>query len=138
MTLLETETVGICMRRENRGTATTPNLWEAPRDQERMASVVQRHQRARLLCRRCPLLDACESYLSATEKDGKRVGGVVAARYSDIRPAWTEEWQSACAGCGKPMRPQHVSQRSKPRKTARIHVGEGLCDDCYPRLRRNK
>lgn len=108
-----------------------------PHDSERAgepaAAIRERHNTARAECRRCPLLDVCETYLSDSERAGEEVAGVVAGRYSDVHQyAQRDEWrQKACRFCGDKLKPQRPPLRKKPPQGARQHVGEGLCEDCY-------
>lgn len=109
----------------------------------------KRHNLARKLCQRCPILDACERYLSDTERAGVRVDGVVAGRYSDtpsygwiLGPAHIPDGnekgrQTNCRACGGPMWPQVTSPEKAQRLGGHRHIGEGLCELCYPRFARH-
>lgn len=110
--------------------------WDGRRGGEDSESVKQRHRIARIECHHCPLINACESYLAATERNGEYVDGVVAGRYSDVRPPQTDGQfrQSSCLGCAKDMCPQ--SPRHRPVMPRRQHAGEGLCQVCWPEFRR--
>lgn len=109
---------------------------------------LHRHEEARLLCQRCPVLDACENYLSDMEKRGISVNGVVAGRYSDTPPGGWEkgpakipsadinEQQTTCRACREPMWPQITAPERVAKQGGRQHKGEGLCDLCHPRFAR--
>lgn len=119
------------------------------RGEQAKEAVAKRHNLARQLCQRCPLLEACERYLSATERAGIRVDGVVAGRYSDTPshgwilgpahiPDGNEEGrQTNCRACGQPMWPQVVSPERATERGGQRHVGEGLCEICFPRFARH-
>ena len=131
------ETEALCWHtRQHVGTAP----WDGRNPGEPSAEVRDRHEQARRKCHRCPLLTACERALSDMEKDVLRVDGVMAGRYSDVKPynhTDLEFTQSTCRGCQHPLLPRGtVSQNRKHPDGARRHIGEGLCEDCYPRLAR--
>lgn len=113
--------------------------WDGRRQGEESDSVRARHAYARQECMRCPLLDACEAYLSDQETDGTRVDGITAGRYSDVNPHEPSDvafQQTTCRGCQESMRPQRTPAKP-PRLTPRKkHRGEGLCQDCWPNLSR--
>lgn len=119
------------------------NVWESPPGATMRDGDLEVHAWARRLCLMCPVLEACEAYLSDQERAGNHIDGVIAARYSDVCAPGTfpDRRQTHCSGCGKAMRPQRerglsgvAKKRHKPPR--RKHVGEGLCDKCYPRLSR--
>ncbi|EEI16333.1 hypothetical protein HMPREF0298_1919 [Corynebacterium lipophiloflavum DSM 44291] len=114
-------------------------MWDGRRPKEPTQQVHDRHTEAKLLCRRCPLLTACERALSDLERAGLHVDGVMAGRYSDVRSHMLRNeaqfHQTTCRGCAAPLIPQGgVGAKTKPPPKARRHIGEGLCEDCYPVL----
>lgn len=129
---------GICGQPGNEPTATTPSLWESRRPREPAEAVQARHQKARILCHRCPLLTACERALSDYEQAGIPIDGVTAARYSDVKygSQWQGDIQTHCAGCAAPLIPQKREYQLKNTQNKKQHIGEGLCEDCYPALAR--
>lgn len=131
------ETTALCWHKRQTGKV---SQWDGRQPQEPTTSVLARHERARLQCHHCPLLNACERALSEMEKKGLRVDGVMAGRYSDVldySKAERDLTQTNCRGCQATMRPQGRigNSRRLPEQT-RQHAGEGLCEDCYPRLSR--
>ncbi len=113
--------------------------WDGRRPSEPTEDTLARHEKARLICRRCPLITACERALSDLERQALRVDGVMAGRYSDVHPgvAGGESafCQRVCRGCQVPLIPQGtIHPRTKIPADARPHLGEGLCEDCYPWL----
>lgn len=130
---------GICQREEYRNPSSGIRLWESMHPREKSESVNHRHRNARILCRRCPLLDACEKYLTQCELAGASVDGVVAGRYCDVR-VWgsVARYQSHCEGCGCPLIPREPGTRAAFGEGARRHAGEGLCKKCFPLLRRKR
>lgn len=115
--------------------------WDGRAPRESTEEVAARHEKARLICHRCPLLAACEQALSAMERQGLRIDGVMAGRYSDVRDSLGSREdgfrQAECRGCQVPLLPMRSnSWRVKPPAGARQHVGEGLCSECYPQLAR--
>lgn len=150
------EEEGICQKRKWRQAAKHGEItpWEARTGAERRRGdepdrTMARHERARELCHRCPALDACERYLSAMEKAGICISGIVAGRYSDTPPGnWKngparlpkgdeEERQTACRACHAPMWPQATPQARVTTLGGAQHAGEGLCGDCYPKFARH-
>ena len=130
------ETTALCWYKHN----TAPiSPWDGRCPNEGTDEVQARHDIARLQCHRCPLLAACEKALSDMEKQGLRVDGVMAGRYSDVLIASAERdfTQTHCRGCKTPLRPQGGPSRNRtlPAGTSQ-HLGEGLCEQCYPRLAR--
>ena len=127
---------GTCSRTEYSG------LWDSITVEQPTKEMLIMQARARVLCLQCPLLEACEDYLSACEQEGLAVDGVIAGRFSDVYAGnWQLEHQiqSHCLGCQTHMLPQKVPPRRDPeqfRSLRRKHVGEGLCDQCYPALSR--
>src|SRR5699024_3902887 len=106
--------------------------------QESTESVKLRHQAAILACAQCPRLEACEADLTESEKAGIPIDGVMAGRYSDTATWWmrgcpemTAFMQTHCRACQEEMRPHIPGKRSKHTPDRR-HVGEGMCDQCYP------
>lgn len=138
----QSDVVGACQRRSMAATRTRPSLWDTKVPSETTVDVMrQRNQKAMVLCQACPLLDACEAMLADHEKQGIAISGVVAGRYSDVpvHPSnrSAEPRQIACRGCQEQMLPQYVSPYCKqPNRPERRHVGEGLCDWCYPQISR--
>ena len=131
------ETAALCWyKRQSAGVSP----WDGSHPRESYEEVFARHEEARLRCHRCPLLEACERALSDMEKQSLRVDGVMAGRYSDVIAYSNGERrfvQTTCRGCSTPLRPQgDVSNNRKFSAGARDHRGEGLCDQCYPRLAR--
>lgn len=130
------ETTALCWYKHN----TAPiSPWDGRCPNEGTDEVQARHDIARLQCHRCPLLAACEKALSDMEKQGLRVDGVMAGRYSDVLIASVERdfTQTHCRGCKTPLSPQGGPSRNRtlPAGTSQ-HLGEGLCEQCYPRLAR--
>lgn len=132
------ESMGICGQESYASTRSLPSPWESQRTVEKQYEAEKRHRRARVLCYKCPLFDACERALSDMERAGISVDGVMAGRYSDIPLAdgYTSTFQSECIACGAGLIPQHRRPRKKFPKSAKRHVGEGLCEECYPLLSR--
>lgn len=147
---------GICQQRKWRASAIKgkPLPWDArlPADGHGAAAKKRahaRHDRAREICNRCPIIDACERYLAAAERAGIRVDGVVAGRYSDAptygwmtgpknMPTGNEEGrQTTCRACREPMWPQIISDEKARQRGGKKHVGEGLCNQCYPHFARH-
>lgn len=131
--------LGICQQPRHQATATRPSLWDPTFPGEPVKNALARQQQARLLCATCPLLGACERMLSDAERRGVLVGGVVAGRYSDIPQQHGKEgdlYQERCRACGKQMLPQAeppIQARGRRSKKHPLrHMGEGLCDKCYP------
>lgn len=131
------ETAALCWHK--RQTADV-SPWDGSHPGESSEDVLARHEEARLRCHHCPLLEACERALSDMEKQALRVDGVMAGRYSDVAAYSNAERryvQTTCRGCHTHLRPQgNVSYKRKLPAGARDHRGEGLCDQCYPRLAR--
>ncbi|MBA1834149.1 hypothetical protein [Corynebacterium wankanglinii] len=108
-----------------------------------------RHDRARGLCQCCPVLEACEQYLSDMERAGVGVDGVIAGRYSDtptrgwnsgpkkLPPAPYEGQQTHCRACRTAMWPQAADPELVATQGGPRHLGEGLCEHCYPRFARH-
>lgn len=131
MSLLD-DGMGVCQRPANRSRADWISPWEGRLDYEKTPVLEQRHHRARVLCQRCPALAECEDRLAQFEREGLPVDGVVAGRYCDVAQV-NREYQSHCAGCGKRL----LAQAGKKLRAGQVHhVGEGLCTECYPILRR--
>lgn len=122
---------GICQKMYAKGIESA-GLWEGQRRFERAEDMKRRHSRARIMCWRCPALDDCEAYLAGREAKLEHIDGVVAGRYSIIRPDFKGTLQSLCAGCGQALKIPNS------RKAGLEHVGEGLCRDCYPEFGRSK
>lgn len=123
---------GICVHPRFRSSIEAPSLWESRRDsmRELHSVVAERHRQAKVLCKMCPLLRQCEQALSDFEKAGTPVDGVMAGRYADTGGYHGSKVNvlKVCEGCGQRM----IPQRKKPQPDQRQHVGEGLCQDCYP------
>lgn len=125
--MIEDKPTGAC--------AGNPGPWESIRPKEEIKAFDRRQRRAKIDCHRCPILDACERYLSACEKQKIPIDGVVAGRWPD----WTKSeitarvkrLQKHCRHCGHPMRPQWRATDPNPRNVPQ-HVGEGLCNACWP------
>lgn len=138
----QSDVVGACQRRSMAATATMPSLWDTKAPSETTVEPMRkRNQKAMILCQTCPLLDACEAMLADLEKQGIAISGVVAGRYSDVpvHPSnrGAEPRQITCRGCHEQMLPQYVSPYCKQSpRPERCHVGEGLCDWCYPQISR--
>ena len=138
----QSDVVGTCQRRSMAATPTQTSLWDTKVDGETTVDVMrQRNQKAMVMCQACPLLEVCEAMLSDHEKQGIAISGVVAGRYSDVpvhaSSQGAEPRQSTCRGCHEQMRPQYVSSHSKKRnQPEQRHMGEGLCDRCYPQISR--
>lgn len=126
---------GICQRPKYRPGSKIGNLWESQRGREAAHDMVIRHQQARLLCLRCPLLEDCEDMVAYFERQNQPVDGVVAGRYSTviIRAAGADFVH--CRGCQEPLKPQHPSGR-KYNPDRKVHAGEQFCEDCHPRFSR--
>lgn len=108
------------------------NLWET-RPKEPTEQRRERHAQARMLCQSCPLLEACEAALSDLEVQGLGVDGVMAGRMSDVPGYGVVEKQDRCRVCGLRLQPQkRVAEKRRLLPGQRPHVGEGLCDRCYP------
>lgn len=123
--------LGICQRAEHR--TDRPKLWDPRAQGETPAQRDYRHRQARLLCRQCPMLRACEEYLSQLERDSISIVGVVAGRYPDYYRTGVsniEEVQTCCRICQKPM----IRQGKRATKRKRQHKGEGLCSKCWPHM----
>lgn len=138
----QSDVVGACQRRSMAATRTRPSLWDTKAPSETTVEPMrQRNQKAMILCQACPLLEACEAMLADHEKQGVAISGVVAGRYSDVpvHPSnrGAEPRQITCRGCHEQMLPQYVSPYTKQKNPPeRHHVGEGLCDWCYPQISR--
>ncbi len=147
--------LGVCQRPEYRPVNPgAPSLWDPQAEGERKSvnekkhPTQLRHERARVLCLRCPLLEACEAYLCDLEDNRTQVGGVVAGRYydgppdfvCDLKPKSLDKWrQSKCRACGRLMWPRANLIRKPPVQPVPDecqHIGEGLCQDCYPQFAR--
>lgn len=139
MSIDHLDAVCVCRRPEHKPTRKNPSVWESNREGEKAESWERRHRQARVLCRSCPMLDACETELSRLEKEGKPVDGIVAGRYCDI-PVHAGPRQHAfttvtCRGCQERIIPQAKADAPwHPGKV--LHVGEGLCENCFPRYSR--
>lgn len=150
------EEQGICQATTWREAAAQgdPMPWESRFGYERRKEGVceateRRHAHARKLCQRCPVLEACEHYLSDMERAGIGVDGVVAGRYSDTpahgwvdgpkrQPSGDEEgMQTRCLACRAPMWPQATNPERVALHGGAQHAGEGLCDQCYPKFARH-
>lgn len=150
--MIDNTTLGVCQRREHKAQQGQPSLWDPkhPKDQKHKGAPanawIDRHYKARLLCHTCPLLDACESYLSDCEKNNIHVAGVIAGRYCDVHYLGTpgshrirprpedQERQVTCRACGKLMWPQRNREQGFNHRIPYDnvqHVGEGLCETCY-------
>lgn len=144
--------LGMCQRPEHQPEDGMPSLWD-PQGERGMGRqsfrdvTRKRHHRARLLCLRCPLLDACERYLSDMENKMVPVAGIVAGRYFDgppqggrIKPKpLDKERQVTCRGCGHLMWPRSNILQDHPAIPGPDecqHKGEGLCESCWPKLSR--
>lgn len=129
---MDSEIVGICQQKEFQATNNSASLWDPIVSREKYEQVDRRHKIARTLCRKCPLLEPCERMLADAEERGEIIAGIVAARLSDVKSP--DRHQHSCVVCGEKMRPRrHVSKGIvKPTSPPRDHVGEGLCDRCYP------
>lgn len=127
------EGTGICQQSGHRPTAETPSLWDSRQRLESLEDAQYRHREARILCRKCPLLTACEQALSDYEKHSEEVDGVMAARYCDIGySTGLKERQTHCSACRRRLHRQGSKRRL--RSDHRRHVGEGLCSECYPQF----
>lgn len=138
MTFLE-EGQGLCQRSSLDKKA--PRLWEDRLPKEKLPEREMRHARARILCNRCPALEECEAVLRQSEAKGQRIDGVVAGRFSTVKVHYDSDTQTHCAGCGHWLELASVSgspRRFKQKPGAIRHAGEGLCVECYPKLRRRK
>lgn len=130
------ETAALCWYKRNTARISP---WDGRAPKEASEDVQKRHEYARTQCHRCPLLHACERALSDMEKKRLRVDGVMAGRYSDVATNSGEDefTQLHCRGCTTPLLPQGgIEHRRKVPHGARRHLGEGLCEQCYPRLAR--
>lgn len=107
-------------------------LWDGQRRFEKSEEMKRRHSRARIMCWRCPALDDCEARLAEFEDRLEHIDGVVAGRYSIVRPDFNGNLQKLCAGCGQALKIPNS------RNSGLDHVGEGLCRDCYPEFGRKK
>lgn len=128
--------IGICQ-----GATGDENVWSHVEAKLDPRIKEQRWQEARLLCAQCPVLDACEAYVSDLEEQGVYIDGVVAGRFSDVDAAHVinDCRQDRCCGCGQrmlPRRHQGSSDLAKHEGIERVHVGEGLCDQCWPIMSR--
>lgn len=121
---------GICQRLSAEGA----NYWRGAIQREKPEKRKARHSRARILCNKCPLLEACEEYLVACEKRKEHIDGVVAGRFSIVRPNFESTTLRECMGCGHALK----SPNGYYPPGARQHAGEGLCAKCYPVMRRRK
>lgn len=127
------EGIGICQQAEHRPKPGVPSLWDSMHGREPWEHVQKRHREARILCRKCPLLFACEQALSDYEKHSEEVDGVMAARYCDVGySSSSRERQTHCSGCQ--VRLHRQGSTRKMRASHRRHVGEGLCSECYPQF----
>ncbi len=128
--------IGTCQKEEFRPKPGRVTLWEAQRGREPEIEVQRRHIVAKIECRQCPLLEACEEMVCHFERRGEGIDGVVAGRYSTIAPRnYGENWFIRCAICDVRLQPQRASTGGrKPRRGTKIkrHYGEQLCEDCYP------
>lgn len=129
---------GLCWVAANRPPAGTPSLWDGRWHRESTDEVKLRHQAARLACAQCPRLEGCEKALSEFEELGIAIDGVMAGRYCDVGLWWTRGrpelamfLQTNCRACGEEMRPRVPGKLAKY-TTDRRHVGEGMCDKCFP------
>ena len=122
---------GICQRMAAKSHPDA-QLWEGQLRFEKQEEMQRRHLRARILCWRCPALEDCEARLAEHESRFEHVDGVVAGRYSIIRPDYHGNLQKLCAGCGQALK------IPRSRNPGLDHVGEGLCRDCYPEFGRKK
>ncbi|RSZ61523.1 hypothetical protein EAH68_12725 [Corynebacterium hylobatis] len=133
------DVLGICQLTANRARPDRPSLWDSRYTGEKIPDVLARHKAARLACVHCPLLNACEAMLSDHEAQGIHIEGVVAGRHTDFVAHWAKQdsdlVQTECRGCRRPLQPQ--KDRDRPLRGAqRPHVGEGMCEVCYPRFSR--
>lgn len=127
------EGIGICQQAEYRRQPGAPGLWDSMHGREAWEDVQKRHREARILCRKCPLLFACEQALSDYERHSEGVDGVMAARYSDVSySSNARERQTHCSGCQ--VRLHRQGSTRAVRASHRRHVGEGLCSECYPQF----
>ncbi len=108
--------------------------WEGRRAYEKTEELERRHSRARILCWRCPALEECEARLVEFEENLEHVDGVVAGRYSIIRTEFKGTLQKLCACCASPLKGAHEPAK----KRGVLHAGEGLCEKCYPMMRRKR
>ena len=147
--------LGICQRHTWREAALHGEElpWDSRLGYERRGlsndATATRHARARGLCQCCPLLDACERYLSDMEQAGVGIDGIIAGRYSDtpdhgwdtgpkkLPPAPREGVQTHCRACREAMWPQATDPDRVATQGGPRHVGEGLCEHCYPRFTRH-
>lgn len=143
---------GICQRKKWRERAAEGYAlpWDSRLGYEKredgiLLETQKRHARARALCQRCPVLHACESYVSHMETIGVAIDGVVAGRYSDTKgkrvptrpPTGTEEEiQTKCLACGSAMWPQATPRDRVVSSGVPQHAGEGLCEHCFPTFAR--
>lgn len=134
--------VGFCQMQANRPRADWISPWEGRRNRELTEAVLHRHKVAQLACRRCPVLEDCEEMLSAHEREGLGIDGIVAGRYTDVVEWWHSRsgestfFQQRCVACKEKMAPQR-GYRGRPRtRRIRTHVGEGLCGECFPSFSR--
>lgn len=129
----------ICRRRQYRAAPPTRvSLWESAEARETTENRDKRHLQARILCRQCPVLDACEQRLSEMEAADIRIDGVVAARFSDVKVSWAKERQSTCRVCGIKLIAQAHAVKLRESTQVRHHVGKGLCSACAVRLENRK
>lgn len=129
--------IGTCQLPRARSTGADVSLWESRRSREDKDSVGQRHLRARLECWVCPVLEACEAALTDMERQGQHVDGVMAARYSDVKSRDALGiHQAKCRGCHVSLWPQAKDPDQMPSGRLR-HVGEGLCETCWPAFSRS-
>lgn len=139
---------GICQQKKWRRKVRSGELipWDTTGSTELREAA---HAKARMLCASCPALEACEAYLSDMERAGISVAGVVAGRYSDLALSATPsrkikklpeedavERQATCRGCGQRMWPQFATPDLIAQTPAPQHCGEGLCENCWPDMRR--
>lgn len=147
---------GICQKHKwrEKAAAGDPLPWDSRLGYERRTdsptdAAARRHEQARRLCQRCPILDACEHYLSDMERAGISVDGIVAGRYSDTPPGnWKhgpaklpsgneEGVQTRCRACRAPMWPQATNPARIADLGGPQHAGEGLCEPCFTQFARH-
>lgn len=130
---MNSDVMGVCALPGHESSRAQPSLWESRRGKEPIEEMEERHRQARFLCQRCPLLDPCERALSDMELKSIPIDGVMAGRYGDVAygSLWEGDVQRTCAVCGELMNPQRKYRKRTP-PVARNHMGEGLCEECFP------
>ncbi|MCI1256563.1 MAG: hypothetical protein LKG15_07745 [Corynebacterium provencense] len=114
----------------------TPTIWSGPWfDRNPTAGSTSKQtdystamKRAVSICSHCPVLASCERQLTAFEKDGKPVHGIMAGRRYGEHPV------GECRNCGRPM---HRTTNRKGTQQSHLPDGHayfasrGLCRSCY-------